>query len=335
MVLALSAGTLYQRLAIVALDQRSTNVAVGTNMSVLRVWGEDLGGGKTEAHYDQLEGVTIENTRTVVGIPGRVPPDRRGEIAVWQTGVISKAKGIGDMPATEELVTFDRRTGLTTGDPQDQKSAGTLDDPDAMRDIKHEGLFFKFPFNVQKKSYPWWDGDLERAERMEFVREESISGVDTYVFVQRTPVAPLKSVSVPSGVFGATGGMVDAVPFYGNTRTVWVEPNTGVVMKGQEELDKTLRSALGTVVTTKGTLAYDDATVRRNANEYRVKGKMLGFVRDSLQPVGFIVGGLAVGAGLLLLLTGRGSKPSARRAGGVASLGVGGQEETRRRRARV
>ncbi|MDC5695863.1 DUF3068 domain-containing protein [Intrasporangium calvum] len=334
-VLALSAGMLYERLAIVALDQKSTSVAVGTNMTVLRVWGEDLGGGKTEAHYDQLENVTIENTRKVVGIPGLVPAEQRGKIAVWQTGVISKAVGIGDMPATEELVTFDRRTGLTTGDGRDKKSAGTLDDPQAMRPIKHAGLFFKFPFNVEKKAYPWWDGDMERAATMEFVREETIAGVDTFVFVQRTPVTPLKSVSVPAQVFGGTGGMVDAVPFYGNTRTVWVEPNTGVVIKGQEELDKTLRGSLGTVVTTKGTLAYNDATVRANANEYRVKGQLLGFLRDSLTSVGLIVGGLALAAGLVLLLTGRASRPAARTADGVAGLGVSAQDSRRQRRARV
>ena len=287
-VLGLSSSLIYDRVALVPLDQKPgispggansscdklpnncyTSRSQGSHMQVLRLWSEKLADGSTKAHYDQLTDATVRSTRTVIGVPGMVPKSEQATTAVWQTGVKSEALGIGDLTYSEETVTFNRKTGEATGSSADKRSAGELDDPSKMVAVEHKGLVFKFPFNVQKKTYAFWDGDLGAASDAKFVREENLYGTNTYVFVQDIPSREITSRDVPPGIFGAGGdAMVAAKVMYGNVRTLWVEPNTGVIIKGQEVLDKSLMSNLGTVYTTKGTIGYDEQTVKDNAKHW-------------------------------------------------------------------
>ena len=122
---------------------------------------------------------------------------------------------------------------------------------------------------------------------------------------------------------------------YGNTRTLWIEPNTGVIIKGQEQVDKSLISTLGTVATTKGTIGYTDQTVRDNAETWGSKGRLLGFIGGPFMWVGIISGLLLIVVGALLI----GRRPAAAGAGrsrrsedleGIDGLGL--QGGTRRER---
>jgi hypothetical protein len=97
---------------------------------------------------------------------------------------------------------------------------------------------------------------------------------------------------------------------YGNVRTLWVEPNTGVIVKGQEAIDKTLESALGTVAATKGVIGFDESTIKANAQEWGALGSQLGFVKNTLPWLGPLLGVLLglVGA---VLLVGKGRRSAA------------------------
>jgi hypothetical protein len=184
--------------------------------------------------------------------------------------------------------------------------------------VVHEGLFYKFPFNVQQQTYKFWDGDLSKAVDINFVREENLFGTDTYVFEQVIPRTEVTTREVPAGVFDQTGDNIEAKVLYANTRTLWVEPNTGVIVKGQEVLDKSLESDAGTVYTTRGTIGYNEETVKDNAEIWGSKGRLLGFIRDTLKPAAIIVGFLFVIGGLALLLVRPRQKEAA---GGVEGLG--------------
>ena len=349
----LSNPYLYDRLATVPLDQKPsvspsgnpdecdklpndcyTSRSEGKGMQVLRLWAD----ADEKAHYDKLTDAHVQSTRTVIGIPGEVPKgDDR--IAVWQTGVKSEAVGVGALTFSNEVVTFDRVTGEATGSNLDLRSAGDLDDPSKMVPVNHAGQFFKFPFNVQKQTYQFWDGDLSRAVPIEFVREENLFGTNTYVFQQAIPTTKVTSRPVPAGVFDATGDDVQADVMYGNKRTLWVEPATGVIVKGQEVLDKSLVSDFGTVSTTKGTIGYNEKTVKDNAETWGSKGRLLSFVRDSLKPVGLVVGGFLAIGGLALLLVGSGrsgsGRPSRGHRPGGDSEGVEGLMSRRQRQTQV
>jgi hypothetical protein len=299
---------IYDRLAIVSLDQRSTTVSRGEGMSAL--WAHDVDGA---SRFDRLTNATLQSTRQVIGIPGRVEDAGVADTdAFWQTTVQSSAQIDGawtDLTYSEEGVSLNRRTGEATNCCGDYRSVGDLDNPSATEPVKHEGLFFKFPFDVQKQTYKWWDGDLQAAADMEYVEEQDLEGVSTFVFRQTTPKQEVGTRAVPKAVFGdSASGDVDARVMYGNVRTLWIEPNTGVVMKGVERLDKTLEApGYQPVPTTVGTIGYNDETVSENVDTWGSKGRLLGFINGPLTWLGIIGGLLLIGAGIALVALTRGA----------------------------
>jgi hypothetical protein len=293
MVGVLAKPVLYHNLAKVPLDQKITLVSIGDHMSALEASKEGV---------KVLTDVTLQNTRYVVGIPAKA----KGNSAFWQYIVASKQVGGKDLDYSQEGVSFDRVTGQTTNCCGDYKSAGTVNDPTAIKnDFTHQGLFFKFPFNTQKTTYQWWDGDLGRAVPIKFVRTQDIQGVPTYVFQQKIgPETYAQEKGLPGSLFNTTKP-VDADAVYENTRTLYVEPNTGVVIKGVEEQNKRLEAAgFAAVPITKGTIGYDAATVKKNVTDWGPKGKMLGLLNGPMTWIGILLGLLLLGAGAFLTFGG-------------------------------
>jgi len=297
---------MYDRLAIVPLDQQTTSVSIGQNMSVLYPHQGDDG-----AVIDKLTGVTVQNTREVNGIPGVAQEyGVEDDQAFWQSSSVSRAQVDGewvDLSYSDSGVSIDRRTGEATNCCGDYRSTGDLDNPDAVEDATHEGLVFKFPFNVQKETYQWWDADLQRAFPIEFQDEEEVFGTTTYRFQQVIPDEVVATREVPASLFeDGLEGNVSADLHYANTRTLWVEPNTGVVIKGEEEVDKTLQTdGQQPVGFTVGTIGFDDETIQANADEWGAKGSLLGLIRGPLTWYLVIPGLLLVGLGAFLAFRGR------------------------------
>lgn len=309
----LAKPVLYDRLATVKLDQRSTSISEGSGMSAL--YAHEVDGS---AVFDKLENVSLRSTRQVIGIPGRVKAEnKQDEQAFWQTTVRSQAEINGqwtDLSYSNEGVSFVRKTGTASNCCGDYKSAGDLDNPDKTVPIEHQGNFFKFPFGLEKKTYQWWDGDLGKATDMRYVREEKIDGLTTYVFRQTIDKTEVAQRDVPKAIFEAGGeGNVAAQVMYGNIRTLWVEPNTGVLIKGQEQVEKSLVAAgYDDVATTLGTIGYSDATVKKNVEDWSSKGSLLGFIGGPLTFVGIGLGILLIALGLFLTLSVGGGRREAK-----------------------
>lgn len=301
LVLGLSAGRIYDRLAVVPLDQDTTAVSEGTGVTVLRVWNDD-----GALKFDQLADQHVRNTRTVRGIPGMVPEDQRDQNAFWQLGLQTEIVEVAPLVMSVEGVSIDRRTGLSTNCCGDTISTGTIEDPSATTPIEHEGLFFKFPFDTQQETYPFWDAKLEGAADAQYVREERVEGIDTYVFEQNIPNTRLRGdQQVPRAMFGVGSGSVTAHQEYANVRTFWVEPNTGIIIRAQEDIDHRIVSDAGTVAMARGVLGYTEQTQQALADEYGPKGGQLAFIRDTLGPLGIGLGLLLIAAGLALLFWNR------------------------------
>jgi len=65
----------------------------------------------------------------------------------------------------------------------------------------HEGLVNKFPFEVEQKTYPFWDGVVGRAVDATFQGEEEVDGLPTYKF-QGTPAdAPAELSDIEAAAF--------------------------------------------------------------------------------------------------------------------------------------
>ena len=294
---------IFTSLATEPLNQDSTSVSQGLDMAVLYPHVVD---GKPV--IDKLSGVKVVSTREVRGIPGVVKQAGVEDTdAFWQTTVKSQAEVDGqlvDLSFSDTGVSIDRISGEATNCCGDYTSVGDLTDPTAQKPMTHAGQVFKFPFGVQKTTYQWWDADLEMAVPIEFQSEEKIEGTTVYVFKQTIDPTPLASIEAPKSLFeeGAEGN-VTATEVYSNTRTLYVEPVTGVVIEGREQINSVYEAeGYAPIAKTVGEIGFDDETVAQNAKDWGAKAGLLSFIENWLLLVGLVLGSILVAIGAYLLL---------------------------------
>jgi hypothetical protein len=168
----------------------------------------------------------------------------------------------------------------------------------------HQGLVNKFPFDVQKKTYPYWDGILDSTVPAKYDRTERLQGLTTYKFDVDVPSTPAE---VLSGVQG----------LYTQRKSIWVEPRTGSIVKQTQDETRTLPN--GDPLLTLN-LEYQPDTVTKAVHDAGDKAGKLRLLTGVLPIVGLVGGLLLVIIGLWLLLGGR--RRSAR--SGAASEGAPG-----------
>jgi Porin PorA len=268
----------YPRLKKAPLDQESQPVAVGTGTYFNR----------SPEKLREITGAQLKNVRTVKGDPRA----GTGEVAVWDSFVstVDLADG-GVITATQERIALDRVTG------QSVNCCG--------ENPRHQGLTLKFPFDTKKQSYQFWDGPAGRALPAVYTREETIQGVKVYRFEQRIDRLTLGTQEIPGSLAGDPGAAsVQTNIVYSNVKTIWVEPATGIIVKGQQDVSQVLESTTGggeVLTLLDGVLTYDDATVDANAADAADAAGRLRMLSIIL-PIGALVLGLALlVVGLLLL----------------------------------
>jgi hypothetical protein len=146
---------------------------------------------------------------------------------------------------------------------------------------RHEGLSYKFPFGTEKKTYQFFDTTAKKAYPMSYKGSDQIQGLTVYRFEQ--PVGPVQigESEVPGSLVGETAPTVTVPRFYDNLRTVWVEPVTGVIVKGQEVQHQVFRDAAGAdaVTLVDVTLTFNEKTQKQQADlakDGRSKKALLG-----------------------------------------------------------
>jgi hypothetical protein len=268
----------YPRLKKAPLDQESQPVAVGTGTYFNR----------SPEKLREIPGAHLMNVRTVKGDPKA----GTGEVAVWDTFVstVDLADG-GVIQATQERIALDRVTA------QSVNCCG--------ENPRHQGLTLKFPFDTKKQTYQFWDAPAGRALPAVYTREETIQGVKVYRFEQRIDRLTLGPQEIPGSLAGDPGvASVQTNIVYSNVKTIWVEPATGIIVKGQQAVSQVLEptSGGGKVLTLlDGVLTYDDATVRANAKDASDGAGQLRMLSTVL-PIGALVVGLVLLViGLVLL----------------------------------
>ena len=199
---------------------------------------------------------------------------------VWDRGgtppdcVSAEGEDTGLITASTDNFATDRRTGLSVGDQE--KYVGANASP-------HEGLVNKFPFDTEQKTYPFWDGILDRAVDAAYQGEEVIDGLKTYKFLIDVKDQPAE---ISKGIQGT----------YSLNKTFWVDPVTGAIIKQSEKQARALpggESALDL------DFSFTDETVAKNVKTAKDNGSRLGLLR-TLPWIAGLLGLLALGAGLLL-----------------------------------
>jgi hypothetical protein len=153
---------------------------------------------------------------------------------------------------TGQRVALDRHTGQAVNVAYDSFDNSPSDTT---------GLVLKFPFHAERKNYEFFDGKVNKAFPARFVTTEKLNGIEVYRYVQDVPQTPVKL-----NLLNNPGNLLDG--FYQNKRTIWVEPTTGVIVKGQEEQQQWLAVPNESPRQIADlTLRYDDATVAKQVNE--------------------------------------------------------------------
>jgi hypothetical protein len=263
----------YPRLQKAPLDQYAKPVAVGTGTYF------------NTAQLKEIPNAQLKNVRVV-----------RGDVkagssstAVWDSfrSTVDLADG-GVISAEQERAAFDRVTAMP------RQCCG--------ENPPHQGLVFKFPFNVEKQDYPFWDLTAKQAFPARFLGEEKLEGLTVYKFEQRFGGIKTDTVQISGEMAGEPGQQtVNANMIYGNVRTVWVEPRTGQIIKGSEDVDRVLQTDAGKQVLTVAdvTLTYDDATVKQFASDAKDNVSKLNLLSVTLPVGGAVLGVLLLIGGLV------------------------------------
>jgi hypothetical protein len=225
------------------------------------------------------------------------------DVGVWDVSVAIETGDGALVRASLDRVAFDRKTGESV----DCCGAAVDGEP-----TPHQGVSYKFPFDTGKRDYQFWDVTSRKAYPARYVSQEQLQGLTVYKFLQQVPGQQLRTTEVPGSLVGEAAASFDAPVWYQNTRTVWVEPKTGVIVKGNEQTRTTLRDSRGQdrSVVLDADLTFDDATQRRQADLARDGIRSIDLVRRWL-PLGAVLLGLILLAGAVLVLRGgdRGSPP--------------------------
>lgn len=211
----------------------------------------------------------------------------------------------GLLSAIIDRVTLDRKTGEGLEDPI---GSIQIQSDQPAEDVSHTGLLWRFPFDTEQKTYQFFDLNARQAFDINFVEETEVNGTPVYHFQHTIPVtdlskvvnSPTNKLSLPAEKWGLPGtDPVTMTRYYTNVRDVWVEPKTGVIVKGAEQLHQYYARDPNKpdVTVLKATLTWDENTVDYQIGKAKEGNDKLSLYGRTLP----IILGLL---GLLLLIAG-------------------------------
>ena len=275
----------YDELAVAPKDQNSLTVLVGSDATIFDI--------------ASLEEMTLDLRTEVITIGDVDAAEEHGDgVVVWYSKTSSRTSDGVVRSRDTELAAFDAHTGEAVnccGEFVEEEEGN----PEF---IEHKGLLSKFPFGTEKQTYDFWDGTLREAIPIDYVGEEEIEGVTTYKFEHTIPPTETGTIELPADLLGEDGeDALTAQRMYANVRTLWIEPNTGVVINRQEQQNSTIAyDGTDRITTTQVNTGYDDETITFNADKYGRLGGLLNLVENVLPITFLIVGALLLVAGFLL-----------------------------------
>lgn len=287
------------------LDLEVTTVATGTG-DVLD--SKALLAGKAEVNTN----VPIVAQRYVIT---EQPSD--AEVISLQAGQTlirtDKQGDTGLLTATVDRVTADRVSSMPVEPP-----VGSIQtEPGKPADeVSHTGLQYKWPFDAEKKSYPYFDLNARTSQDINFVEETEINGMKVYHYNQviepvdlsKVVAAPTNKLTLPAKTWGVPGDdqPITMTRWYQNERDVWVDPVTGVVVKGQEKLYQYYArdKAKPEVTVLKVTLPFDENTIEYQLGQAKDGQDKLSLFGRTLPIVAGILGAIALIAGIVLGIRG-------------------------------
>ena len=172
-----------------------------------------------------------------------------------------KQQDAGLLLAMVDTVTLNRSTALAV--TSESNPGGAVQKPRTIEDdqpptniaLPHEGLAYRFPFDTEKKTYPFFDPIAQKPFDANYDGEEDVNGLTTYRFTQNVGydadgklVEPVKyaslyendedtDVTARASLWGLPGDPNEPIKmtrYYAAKRTMWVDPVSGTIVKAEE-----------------------------------------------------------------------------------------------------
>jgi hypothetical protein len=172
-----------------------------------------------------------------------------------------KQQDNGLLLALVDTVTVNRRTAEAVA--SESNPGGAVQRPRAVEDdqpptniaLPHEGLTYRFPFDTEKRTYPFFDPIAQKAFDANYDGEEDVNGLTAYKFSQNVGydaegdlVEPVKyaslydddadaEVTARASMWGLPGDPDESITmtrYYAAQRTFWVDPVSGTIVKKEE-----------------------------------------------------------------------------------------------------
>lgn len=171
--------------------------------------------------------------------------------------------------------------------------------------------YLKFPFDVEKRTYRWWDSTLGAAVPLRYAGTTKIQGYQGYRFTGSVPPTEVGTRQVPGRLVGAKQGQVHAEEWYSNGRIELVaDQRTGRIINASISPRLALRAPGGkggdkvTLLHGKG-LEFTPGTQRSQVELAKDDNDRLELVGRTAPIAAAVTGGVLTAAGVWLVIRGR------------------------------
>lgn len=183
------------------------------------------------------------------------------------------------LSATTDNFATDRYTALAVNDPKYLPAEAE----------EHEGIVNKWPFESEKKTYPYWDNLVGETVDAVYDRTEEVLGLETYVYKVSISDAPIE---ITDGVPGT----------YDDEKEIWVEPVTGAIV---DQSDSQVRYGEDGEEALALELSFTDEEVEESVEDAEANAGKLNLVTKTVPLIGFVVGIPMALIGIALLVMAR------------------------------
>jgi hypothetical protein len=265
----------------------------------------------------ERQNVEVVATRTVKGLTGATEAKPRGDVAVWEVGLVIMDRNNPNpeepISVVEDRICVDRRTSAAVHPCSSEYVRDDGRSPEhRVFTGRHAGQIYKFPFGTERRNYRYFDTIVREAPVARYVKEEQLQGVTVYRFEQVIPKTKIEDREVPGRLLGQPDQpVVMAERYYETTRTMWVEPETGLIVKGSEQVRQSLEvpTTGGSLTLIAGTLEINKATVDDNIERAKDGTAKLRMLRVTAPWVLGIGGAVLIVVGVLVTFLGRRRRP--------------------------
>lgn len=301
----------YPALAKIPHSPNTTAVAEGSGITALVYVEKDGGPAQPEIRRN----LDLTSSTYVSGDLRAPEVQADGDVTAWVEATRITDEDRRTLSASVRELCLDRFTAeavapCTTQYLQKAKPENGKDTkiPGTRGQVQFPGLNFKFPFQTEKRTYPWYDSGVGKPVDARFDGEETLQGLPVYRFKQSVPPTDIDGRDVPGSLVGEPEPTVSVRLYYQAEKTLWIEPDTGALIKVRQSVKQELRTSgqnagQGTAVFD-GTLELNKKTVDSNVRVAEENKSKL-WLLTGLPVILWIAGGVLLAAGVVLLLAGR------------------------------